>query len=101
VAVVAATPLSAAAVRDTIRYRYAAAANTDYPLEYVCLIGDPNFGGGSDGVPTDGSNYDHTFACATSTDDIEDIAVGRLSGASLGCRIPSGIIRASSTRASP
>jgi hypothetical protein len=74
---------NAAAVRDTVRNRYAAAANTDYPLEYVCLIGDPSYGGGVDGIPTDGGNYDHTFACATSTDDIEDMAVGRLCGESL------------------
>jgi hypothetical protein len=74
---------NAVAVRDSIRNRYAAAASSDYPVEYVCLIGDPNYGGGVDGIPTNGPNYDHTFACATSTDDIEDMAVGRLCGESL------------------
>ena len=59
---------------------YTTAATTDSPLEFVCLIGDPQY---ADGLPTDGSNYDHNFACATSTDNIEDIAVGRLSGQTL------------------
>jgi hypothetical protein len=80
VAVVAGAFANAVAVRDTIRNRYAAAASTDFPLEHVCLIGDPQ---SADGLPTDGSNYDHTFACATASDNVEDISVGRLSGANL------------------
>jgi hypothetical protein len=74
---------TAPAMTTAIRNLYAVSAGTDVPLEYVCLIGDPNYGGGVDGVPTDGYNYDHTFACATPTDNVEDIAVGRLSGQSL------------------
>jgi hypothetical protein len=66
-----------------IRNLYNASAGSDSPLEYVCLIGDPNFGGGADGLPTDGSSYDHSFACATYTDNVEDMAVGRLSGQTL------------------
>ena len=63
-----------------IRALYTQAAGSDAPLEFVCLIGDPQY---SDGLPTDGSAYDHNFACATSTDNVEDIAVGRLSGQTL------------------
>jgi hypothetical protein len=66
-----------------IRTMYTQTAGSDAPLEYVCLIGDPNYGGGTDGVPTDGTAYDHNFACATATDDVEDIAVGRLCATTL------------------
>ena len=52
-------------------------ANADPPLEFVCLIGDPQ---ASFGVPTSAS--DHAFALGNSGDDLEDIGVGRLSGAS-------------------
>ncbi len=51
----------------------------DPPLEFVALIGDPSW---SSGVPSDGGNYDHSFALANSSDDIEDIGVGRLCGSS-------------------
>jgi hypothetical protein len=77
---------SASSMITAIRNLYSASAGTDFPLEYVCLVGDPNWGGSNgsgDGVAYDLSNYDHTFACATSTDDVEDMAVGRLCGESL------------------
>ncbi|HEY3296229.1 MAG TPA: C25 family cysteine peptidase [bacterium] len=51
--------------------------NWDPPLEYVALMGDPS---AAFGVPTDGSNYDHSFGLGNTGDDIEDIGVGRLSG---------------------
>jgi hypothetical protein len=69
-----------ATMLTAIRNLYASAAITDTPLEYVCLIGDPQY---ADGVPTDGTTFDHNFACATATDNVEDISVGRLSGANL------------------
>ncbi len=55
-------------------------ATWDPPLEFVCLIGDPQW---TNGVPTDGITYDHGFALGNPDDDLEDIGVGRLSGASM------------------
>ncbi len=70
---------SAGTMASTIRTTYANSLTGDEPpLEFVCLMGDP--GASGFGVPTDGSSYDHTFGKATTTDEIEDIAVGRLSG---------------------
>jgi hypothetical protein len=51
-------------------------ASADPPLEYVCLVGDPV----GSGVPTSSSRYDHDYGRGTNGDEIEDIAVGRLSG---------------------
>ncbi len=51
----------------------------DPPLEYVCLMGDPQAGGF--GLPTDNIAYDHGFALVAGNDELEDIGVGRLSGA--------------------
>ncbi len=59
-----------AAVRD----RY---ANLATRPEFVCIMGDPEWT--QAGLPTDGSNYDHTFALGNTGDDLEDIGVGRLS----------------------
>ena len=74
---------SVAACTTAIRTLYRASASTDSPLEHVCIVGDPSYGGGADGLPTDGGNYDHSYACATATDNVEDISVGRLSGQTL------------------
>ena len=63
---------TASQIRQAIRDMY---NDPDTNLEFVCLMGDPS---GSLGIPTDGSNYDHTFGLANTEDDIEDIAVGRL-----------------------
>jgi hypothetical protein len=56
-------------------------ANWDPPLEYVVLMGDPATVWG---IPVDGGtgvgNFDHTYALSDTGDDLEDIAVGRLSG---------------------
>ena len=52
----------------------------DPPLDYVCLMGDPRHEGF--GVPTDATAYDHIFALCAGNDELEDIGVGRLSGAS-------------------
>jgi hypothetical protein len=71
---------SAATMTTAIRSMYAATAGTDTSLEHVCLIGDPQY---ADGLPTDGSNYDHSYALGNTGDDVEDISVGRLSGATL------------------
>jgi hypothetical protein len=59
-----------------IRNAYAA---SDPPLEYVILMGDPGTGWG---IPTDDVDYDHAYALGNAGDDLEDIAVGRLSGSS-------------------
>jgi hypothetical protein len=83
VALVAGSFGNSTVARDTIRNRYSAAANTDFPLEYVCLIGDPNYSGGTDGIPSGGTDYDHIYALGNGNDDVEDIAVGRLCGSSL------------------
>ncbi|MCX6601116.1 MAG: C25 family cysteine peptidase [bacterium] len=77
---------SASTMITAIRNLYAASAGTDSPLEHVCLVGDPNWGGSNgsgDGVAYDVGNYDHSFACATATDNVEDISVGRLCGETL------------------
>jgi hypothetical protein len=59
---------------------YAAYQNSDPPLEFVCLMGDP---GVSWGIPVDGQwGFDHRYANMTPGDNIEDIGVGRLSGGS-------------------
>ncbi len=53
--------------------------NWDPPLEFVCILGDPN--AGQVGMPVDGNDwgpYDHAFALGQSGDDIEDIGVGRI-----------------------
>jgi hypothetical protein len=63
---------TAGTMRTAIQQAYASAN----PPEFVALMGDPQ----GYGVPTDGSNYDHTFALGNNGDDIEDIGVGRLSG---------------------
>ncbi len=59
-------------------------ATWDSPLEFVCLIGDPQW---TNGVPTGGGGYpaglDHIFALGNAGDDIEDIGVGRLSGSTM------------------
>ncbi len=53
-------------------------ATSDPKLEFVCLMGDPSAGFG---VPTgSGDSYDHPFALGNSSDDLEDIGVGRLTG---------------------
>ena len=56
----------------------------DPPLEFVCLIGDPQW---QYGVPTSTSqnpyDYDHAFALGNAGDELEDIGVGRLSGSSI------------------
>ncbi len=50
-------------------------APDDSPLEFVCLMGDPQ---ASFGLPiSGGSDYDHAYALANTGDDIEDIGVGR------------------------
>lgn len=67
---------TAAAMIAAIRSAY---STFDPPLEYVTLIGDPQW---SYGVPTDGSNFDHSFALGNTGDDLEDIFIGRLSGSS-------------------
>jgi hypothetical protein len=58
--------------------------NFDPPLEYVVLIGDPIWSHGVpiDGTPSNTCNFDHTFALGNTGDDLEDVAVGRLSGSS-------------------
>jgi hypothetical protein len=52
--------------------------NANPPLEFVCILGDPQ---GSYAMPTSTTdvtgNYDHYFASLTS-DDIEDVGIGRL-----------------------
>jgi hypothetical protein len=53
--------------------------NTAGPLEYVALMGDPDWSGV--GIPGDFSNFDHFYADLTG-DDLEEVAVGRLSGGS-------------------
>lgn len=67
-------------MRDFIQGLY---ATSEPPLEFVALMGDPN---APFGVPTGttgwDSEYDHVFALGNAGDDIEDIGVGRLSGAS-------------------
>jgi hypothetical protein len=67
-------------VKTAIRTAY---ADWDPPLEYVVLMGDP---GAVWGIPVDGDdlagNFDHTYALGNDDDDLEDIAVGRLSGSS-------------------
>ncbi|MBL0062443.1 MAG: T9SS type A sorting domain-containing protein [bacterium] len=51
------------------------------PVEFVCLMGDPEQQ--TFGIPTNGGNeYDHTYALATTGDDIEDIGVGRFCASS-------------------
>lgn len=55
-------------------------APDESPLEYVCLIGDPQ---ASWGLPVSGgSDYDHGYALANTLDDIEDIGVGRFCASS-------------------
>ncbi|HEY3296942.1 MAG TPA: C25 family cysteine peptidase [bacterium] len=68
---------SAAAI-TAIRNAYAAAP-VDAPLEFVVLMGDP---GAAWAIPIDNTDnsFDHNYARANTGDDIEDIAVGRLSG---------------------
>ncbi len=70
------TSWSAPQMTTFIRSAYAN-ADEDSPVEFVCIMGDPA-NEGTYGMPTDGSNYDHTFALATTGDDIEDIGVGRI-----------------------
>ncbi|MBI5060137.1 carboxypeptidase regulatory-like domain-containing protein [candidate division KSB1 bacterium] len=63
---------------NTIRTAVQAAyANWDPPLEFVVIIGDPQW---TFGITTDGGNYDHTYALGNIGDDLEDIGCGRLSG---------------------
>lgn len=64
---------TAAQMITAIRTMY----TNDPNLEYVCLVGDPQW---THGVPADGSNYDHTFGLGNAGDDLEDVAVGRLCG---------------------
>lgn len=56
---------------------------SDPPLEFVCILGDPQ--GGTIGMPTGSTGssgeYDHFFANVTG-DDLEDVAVGRLPASS-------------------
>jgi hypothetical protein len=74
VVVQAAASWSATQIINTIRTAYANAPE-DNPLEFVCLIGDPQAGFG---VPVSGSSdYDHLYALGNTGDDIEDIGVGR------------------------
>lgn len=68
------TNWSAASMVSAIQAAYAA---WDPPLEFVCIIGDPQW---TFGLPSSGSAYDHDFARGNNGDEIEDIAVGRLSG---------------------
>lgn len=58
-------------IRDTYNN-----APDDSPVEFVCIVGDPDPAGF--GMPADGSNFDHTFAKANEDDDLEDIGVGRM-----------------------
>jgi hypothetical protein len=69
---------SGSTIMSTIQTKYNI---SDPPLEWVCLVGDPSY---SDGVPMySSSEYDHKYACVAGTDDVEDIAVGRLCGENL------------------
>jgi hypothetical protein len=61
------------AMQSYIRDYYDSA---EAPLEYVCLVGDPT---ATNGVPTDGTEYDHIFSLTAGDDELPDIAVGRLS----------------------
>ena len=51
----------------------------DPPLEFVAIVGDPQ---ATFGLPTDGGNYDHSFALGNTGDDLEDVGCGRLCGTS-------------------
>jgi hypothetical protein len=50
----------------------------DPPLEFVCIVGDPD-GGTTYQMATDGGGmYDHYFARLDGNDDLEDVGIGRL-----------------------
>ena len=55
-------------------------AESEPPLEFVCIIGDAN---GSFSMPTSENNYDHIFSLGNDGDDLADIGVGRLSAQSV------------------
>lgn len=57
----------------------AAYQSSNPPLEYVALMGDPDWT--NIGIPANYGDFDHYYASLTS-DDIEDIGVGRLDGGS-------------------
>ncbi|MBU1984898.1 carboxypeptidase regulatory-like domain-containing protein [bacterium] len=64
---------------NSMRSAIVAANNSaDPPLEFVCILGDPN---SAVGLPTHSSEYDHYFADLTG-DHLEDVAVGRLPASS-------------------
>jgi hypothetical protein len=66
-----------------INYIRSFAETADPPLEFVCLMGDPSatFGVPSDSPDGWSGNFDHSYALSNPSDDVEDWAVGRLSGA--------------------
>jgi hypothetical protein len=68
------TNWSSSAMLNLISAAYNNPALANTPLEYVCMMGNPTLG-----VSDDGGGCDHVFANLTS-DDIEDIGVGRLCG---------------------
>jgi hypothetical protein len=63
--------------QDAITRIRTAYTQFDPPLEFVTLMGDPGWNGV--GIPSDGGNYDHSFALGNTQDELEDIGVGRLS----------------------
>ncbi|MBI5059512.1 carboxypeptidase regulatory-like domain-containing protein [candidate division KSB1 bacterium] len=74
------TSWSAGQMATAVQQAYAA---FDPPLEFVCIIGDPE-DQSTFGMPTGGGNYDHPFAAVAGGDHIEDVGIGRISGRNAG-----------------
>ena len=65
-----------------VRSTYQSSLSTDCPLEYVAIMGDPDWvvGTRNIGISADGQTFDHGYASLTTGDEIEDVGAGRLCG---------------------